>query len=183
MPRLAAAATVIAAVAIAAISGALSIASGERAAAPTPQPEWREAPWPFPMDPWGKGSAFRCDASRCGAELTIYLRAKIGFCNCTGGMADDAELERIGDLELLGSGAVALSAGRPVRVQWMPGRSRLFRTSDGLTVLSVGFHDGCDAMVATALLGHAAPETAERRAMEFLDSGIAADWARTTLGL
>ena len=38
----------------------------------------------------------------CGTAVTLYVRAKIGFCNCTTGVADDPELERIGDFELLG---------------------------------------------------------------------------------
>ncbi|HEX2725688.1 MAG TPA: hypothetical protein VHN20_07700, partial [Beijerinckiaceae bacterium] len=24
------------------------------------RPVWTEAHWPFPLDPWGKGKAFRC---------------------------------------------------------------------------------------------------------------------------
>jgi hypothetical protein len=24
------------------------------------QPVWTEANWPFPVDPWGQGKAFRC---------------------------------------------------------------------------------------------------------------------------
>src|SRR5438128_1742950 len=62
-----------------------------------PKPVWTEVQWPFLIDQWGKGKAFRCGAEDCGTEVNLYLRAKIGFCNCTTGVADDEELERLSD--------------------------------------------------------------------------------------
>ena len=56
------------------------------------------------MDQWGKGKAFQCKAADCGTEVNLYLRAKIGFCNCTTGVADDEELERLSDFDLMGRG-------------------------------------------------------------------------------
>jgi hypothetical protein len=64
-------------------------------------PSWQEARWPFLMDQWGLGRAFHCAARDCGTEIDIYVRAKIGFCNCTTGVADDEEIDRIGDVELV----------------------------------------------------------------------------------
>src|SRR3954469_2211337 len=87
---------------------------------------WNEVQWPFPMDQWGKGKAFRCKPSDCGSEVTVYVRAKIGFCNCTTGVADDEELDRISDYDLLGNELAALGPGRPIAVAWMKGRSRAF---------------------------------------------------------
>ena len=72
------------------------------AAATVSLPVWTEVAWPFPIDQWGKGKAFRCKAADCGAEVNLYLRAKIGFCNCTTGVADDEDLDRMGDLVLVG---------------------------------------------------------------------------------
>src|SRR5437588_7203020 len=66
-----------------------------------PSTAWAEVKWPFPMDQWGTGRAFRCRSADCGAEIEVYLRPKLGFCNCTTGVSDDAELDRVGDLELL----------------------------------------------------------------------------------
>ena len=43
---------------------------------------WTEVSWPFPLDQWGRGRAFQCKAADCGSELNLFLRAKIGFCNC-----------------------------------------------------------------------------------------------------
>src|ERR1700694_200305 len=49
------------------------------------RPVWTEVKWPFPLDQWGVGRAFVCRAADCGREVDLYLRAKLGFCNCTTG--------------------------------------------------------------------------------------------------
>ena len=54
------------------------------------RPVWSEVRWPFPIDQWGTGRAFNCKAADCGGAAKLYLRAKIGFCDCTSGVADDA---------------------------------------------------------------------------------------------
>ena len=71
---------------------------------------WAETAWPFPMDEWGKGHAFHCGAAACGADVSVYVRAKIGFCNCATGVDDDTELERLSDFGLMG-GKVDAKAG------------------------------------------------------------------------
>src|SRR5476651_1913235 len=91
---------------------------------------WREVNWPFPMDQWGKGTAFQCSAADCGTEINVYLRAKIGFCNCATGMTDDADLDRVGDFDLFGGALYPQAAGQPVTVAWMKGRSRPFAIRD-----------------------------------------------------
>ena len=90
-------------------------------------PAWSEMQWPFPIDQWGKGKAFHCKASDCGSEVSVYVRAKIGFCNCSTGVSDDEELDRISDYDLLGSEPAAFEPGRPIAIGWMKGRSRAFR--------------------------------------------------------
>src|ERR1044071_2098806 len=91
------------------------------ALAGAPQPVWSETDWPFPTDQWGKGKAFRCAARDCGTDVQVYLRAKLGFCNCTTGVADDDELDRISDYDLLGNKLAGRGAGRPIAVGWMKG--------------------------------------------------------------
>jgi hypothetical protein len=150
------------------------------------RPAWSEVQWPFPMDQWGKGKAFRCKPSDCGAEVTVYVRAKIGFCNCTTGVSDDEELDRISDYDLIGNKLAALGPGRPIAVAWMKGRSRAFTLagrSGGKSALSVGFNDRCDAIVATAVLGHEQPAAIEPAVLEFLNSKTVVHWAEVTLGL
>jgi hypothetical protein len=166
---------------------ALLATSIDRVVADSPQPDWAEVPWPFPMDQWGKGKAFVCRASDCGTEVTVFLRAKIGFCNCATGVADDEELDRISDFELLGNQLTAQAPGEAVTVGWMKGRARAFSLAGapqlGKSALSVGFNDRCDAMVATAVARLDRPAAIESAVLEFLNSPAVLRWAQVTLGL
>jgi hypothetical protein len=156
-------------------------------AAGTVRPAWTEVHWPFALDQWGKGKAFRCRAADCGTDVTVFVRAKIGFCNCTTGVSDDEELDRIGDYDLLGNKLAALGPGRPIAIAWMKGRSRAFTVGGdqplGKSALSVGFNDRCDAVVATAVLGHEQPAAIEPAVLEFLNSRTVLHWVEVTLGL
>ena len=158
----------------------------QRAVATAPQPVWSEVAWSLPVDQWGKGKAFRCKAADCGAEVNVYLRAKLGFCNCTTGVADDDDLDRMGDLYLVGD-VSPLGAGRPISVAWMKGRSRAYalkaRNAAGRTIISVAFNDRCDMVVATAVLGNDRPAAIEPGVIEFLNGSTAMRWAEVTLGL
>src|SRR5712691_12286880 len=79
---------------------AMTVGVGQRSPEAAKSVTWTEVKWPFPLDQWGTGRAFQCRAADCGAEVNLYLRAKLGFCNCTTGVSDDTELDRVGDLEL-----------------------------------------------------------------------------------
>src|SRR3954463_34617 len=178
----------IAAAALGSVLAALLAWSGpsQRAAATAPAPVWTETAWPFPADPWGKGKAFHCKAADCGAEVNLYLRAKIGFCNCTTGVADDDDLDRMGDLFLVGE-VSPLGSGQPIPVAWMKGRSRAYKVNArsplGKTVVSIVYNERCDMIAATAVLAHDRPETAEPSLIEFLNSSTVMRWAEITLGL
>jgi hypothetical protein len=156
------------------------------AAATATAPVWTETPWPFPNDPWGKGKAFRCKATDCGTEVNVYLRAKIGFCNCTTGVADDDDVDRLGDVVLVGD-ASPLGTSRPVRIARMDGRSRAYalntRNPLGKTAISVVFRERCDMVAATAVLGHDRPAAIEPSVIGFLNGNTVQRWAETTLGL
>src|SRR5216683_4321347 len=119
------------------------------------RPAWTEFKWPFLVDQWGIGRAFVCKPAECGVEVNVYLRPKIGFCKCATGVDDDDELERVGDLPLIGGNAVAFGAGRPIEVAGMKGRSRSYGVTDPAPrrVLSIGFNDRCDVIVALATIG------------------------------
>jgi hypothetical protein len=149
------------------------------------KPVWGEVAWPFSMDQWGKGKAFRCKATDCGTEVNVYIRAKIGFCNCATGVSDDEELDRISDFALFGNTLSPLAPGREISVAWMKGRSRPFAIggAPNHSALSVGFNDRCDAIVATAVLGHDKPTAVEPAVFEFLNSRTVIRWAELTLGL
>ena len=151
------------------------------------RPAWSETAWPFPLDQWGKGKAYRCKAGDCGTEVTVFIRAKIGFCNCTTGVSDDEELDRISDYDLLGNKLAAQGPGREIKVGWMNGRSRAFKVGGappaGQSALSVGFNDHCDAIVATAVHGGEKPAALEPVVLEFLNSKTVIGWAEIALGL
>jgi hypothetical protein len=151
------------------------------------RPVWVEAKWPFPTDQWGTGRAFDCKPADCGAEVKLYLRAKLGSCNCTIGVADDADLDGMSDFDLVGGEVLPLGAGRPVTIAWMKGRSRAYtlpaRNRLGKSAISVAFSDRCDMIVATVVLPHDRPATIEPGVMEFLNSRTVLHWAEVALGI
>jgi hypothetical protein len=55
--------------------------------------------------------------------VNLYLRAKIGLCNCVSAI-DDEEVDRVGDVDLVGGERAELGPGRSIDVRWMKGRSR-----------------------------------------------------------
>jgi hypothetical protein len=148
------------------------------------RPVWTEGAWPFPIDQWGEGWAFQCKAADCGIDVNLYLRPKIGFCNCQTGVADDAELDRVNDVDLVGSERSALGPGRPITVHWMKGRSRGYRvgTPSAKPVLSLAFNDRCDVIVATVVAGDE-PVAQEQAVLEFLNGDLVLHWAEAALGL
>jgi hypothetical protein len=158
-----------------------------RTAAPPSHPKFAEVQWPFPTDEWGKGKAFRCGPADCGVEVNLYVRAKIGFCNCQTGVSDDAELDRLSDFTLMGEKISVLGPGRQIRVAWMKGRSRAYAVAESLrspnSALAVAFNDRCDAIVATAVVGRDDPRTIEPSVIDFLNSEVVVHWAEVTLGL
>src|SRR4051812_40039951 len=139
-----------------------------------PRPVWTEAKWPFPIDQWGTGRAFNCRAADCGTEVKLYLRAKLGSCNCANGVADDADLDSMSDFDLVGGEVSPLGAGRPITIAWMKGRSRAYALSAhsplGKSAISVAFSDRCDMIVATVVLPHDRTATIESGVVEFLNS-------------
>jgi hypothetical protein len=149
--------------------------------------EWAETKWPFPIDQWGTGRAYICKAAVCGSDVTLYLRAKLGFCNCTTGVADDEELERVSDLEFAGPQRATLGDGRPITVHWMRGRSRSYTVRDravaAKSALAIAFNDRCDAIVATALIAGDRPDAQERAVLDFLNGDHVRKWAETALGI
>jgi hypothetical protein len=148
------------------------------------QPVWTEATWPFPIDQWGQGWAYQCKAADCGIDVDLYLRPKLGFCNCQTGVADDEELDRVSDVDLVGSERSALGPGRPITVQFMKGRSRGYTVGapSAKSVLSLAFNNRCDVIVATVVAGDK-PVAQEQAVLEFLNGDLMLHWAEQVLGL
>jgi hypothetical protein len=158
--------------------------TGETRGAPVGAgPIWNVAGWPFPIDQWGEGWAYQCKASDCGIDITLYIRPKIGFCNCQTGVADDDELDRVSDVDLVGDARSALGAGRPIKVHWMKGRSRGYMAGNisAKPVLSLAFNNSCDVIVATVVAG-GMPTAYEQAVLEFLNGDLMRQWAVTVLG-
>jgi hypothetical protein len=148
---------------------------------------WTEVAWPFPVDQWGTGKAFKCKPADCGGEIKVYLRAKLGACNCATGVANDDDLDRMSDFDLVGGEVVPLASGQPIKIGDMNGRDRGYALTSasppGKSALSVAFNDRCDMVVAMAVLPHDRPATVEAAVIAFLNSPGILRWAEVTLGL
>lgn len=141
---------------------------------------WTEAEWRQPLDNWGQGRAWRAAAAD-GGEITLHARTKTGFCNCFGGIADDVEIDRIGDVDLHGDDFAPVSPGVPMSVGDLAGRARLFRASGkgsgARYVLSVVVASDCRAVVATIVSrAPVTPET-EAAALALLRGDAFRRWA------
>jgi hypothetical protein len=149
-------------------------------------PVWREVKWPFPLDEWGIVRAYRCESTDCGTEINLYLRAKVGFCNCATGVSDNADLDRVSDLALFSQDFVGLTDGRPVDVGRLKGRSRLYQVNipyaSPRDMLAIGFNDQCDVAVATVVADKDQLARAEGLALDFLSSDPVQRWAAAELG-
>jgi hypothetical protein len=142
---------------------------------------WREIGWPFPRDGWPAGRAFRCDS--CG-EVELYLRPKAGFCNCDTGVADDDEVDRVADLDLLSPRFRSLEPGKEVHIAGMPGRIRAYdlAMSDGARRVAVGMAVSrrCDLLVVAAH-GRSAEPGLRRAALDFLATDTMANWINAAM--
>jgi hypothetical protein len=145
---------------------------------------WAEAKWPFLLDQWGTGKAFAC--ADCGAKVEVYVRPKIGFCNCTTGVSDDAELERVADTDLVSPNTRPIGPSQSVKIGGMKGLARPYGVSDGETgetLLSVAYNNECDVVVAVATLGDSDPAVVAPKLVAFLSTAPMLHWARKELGL
>jgi len=145
---------------------------------------WHEIAWPFPRDGWPAGRAFRCDRALCGGEIELYARPKVGFCNCDSGVADDDEVDRVADLDLVSEHFHAREAGQVIQVAGMPGRIRAydFQTPGGARRVAVGMAVSrrCDLMVVAAH-GSSAEPGLRRAALDFLATDTMADWMNAAM--
>jgi hypothetical protein len=149
-------------------------------------PVWAESPWPFPMDQWGKGKAFQCGAADCGTLVTLYIRPKLGSCNCATGIANDDDLDRMSDFDLIGGNIAPLGEGRPITIGRMSGRSRAYALSasgEDKSIVSIVFNDQCDMIAATVIVPEHILERIQPGVLEFLNSKPMLRWAEFELGI
>jgi hypothetical protein len=145
---------------------------------------WREIAWPFPRDGWPAGRAFRCATELCGDEIEVYMRPKIGFCNCDSGVSDDEEVDRVADLDLMSERFAPLAPGGVIRIAEMPGRLRTYdlKMSDGSRRAAIGIAVSrrCDLLVAVAQ-GRGEAAEVQRVALEFLASDAVTKWTTAAM--
>lgn len=164
--------------------GASGVAAYQLAPPPAPiSAHWRELAWPFPRDGWPAGRAFRCEGGGCdGAEL--YVRAKRGFCNCDRGVADDDEVDRVADLDLISPRFVARAPGEAVRVGALNGRARRYDLGDldgaGRAAIGIAISRRCDLFVAAAQ-GRNEASVVQRAALVFLETPEMKTWVMAAL--
>ncbi|WGD54010.1 hypothetical protein QA641_08945 [Bradyrhizobium sp. CB1650] len=160
------------------VLGASGVGAYQLAPAPTERPtHWREIAWPFPRDGWPAGRAFRCEGGCTGAEL--YVRAKLGFCNCDRGVADDDEVDRVTDMDLISPRFAATAPGVAVRVGELRGRARSYDLDmpDGARHAATGFalSRRCDLLVAVAQ-GAGEMQAMQRAALALLETQEMKRW-------
>jgi hypothetical protein len=145
---------------------------------------WREIAWPFPRDGWPAGRAYHCSVASCGDEIDLYVRPKIGFCNCDSGVADDDEVDRVADLDLISERFFPLRPGKVVKVSDMAGRARNYSLfmPDGTWRPAIGIATSrrCDLMVAVAT-GKNASSGLQQKALDFLSSDPVTGWITTAM--
>jgi hypothetical protein len=148
------------------------------------QANWREIAWPFPRDGWPAGRAFRCDGECGGIEL--YVRPKLSFCNCDRGVADDDEVDRVSDLDLISPRFAPLRPGEVIHVADMPGRLRAYelRMQDEARRVAVGIavSHRCDVLVAVAQ-GPATASDLQRAAAALLETNEIRRWVQSAMQL
>ena len=102
------------------------------------------------------------------------------FCRCATGVSDDDEIDRVGDVELIGTDYKPLAAGHAVTAATMSGRARLFAVVQPLqpakTILTIALANKCDAIVATIAAESDAQVVQETNALAFLRSAGVQQW-------
>lgn len=146
---------------------------------------WREMAWPFPRDAFPAGRAFRCQAASCGEGSELYVRAKMGFCTSETGVADDAEVARVTDLDLVGSRPTPIASGQPVRFGEFVGRSRSFDLdlANGARVGAIGYALSRRSDMIVAMVKGSGPEPLlQQAADQFLAANDVQRWMTSAVG-
>jgi hypothetical protein len=164
--------------------GALSgVAAYQGQHAESGEARWQEIAWPYPRDGWPAGRAFRCVS--CDGHVELYVRPKIGFCNCDTGVADDDEVDRVADLDLISERFAPIAQGRVVRVADMSGRARAYHLAmtggAHRTAIGIALSHRCDLLVAVTQ-GDGDARALEAAALTYLASGEMHHWMMAALG-
>jgi hypothetical protein len=162
--------------------GVSGVGAYQLAPAAPEETHWREIAWPVPRDGWPAGRAFRCEGTCAGAEL--YLRAKRGFCNCDRGVADDDEVDRVADIDLISPRFAPVAPGAEVGIGELRGRTRRYGLDmpDGAGHVAIGtaLSRRCDLFVAVAQ-GAGEAAAMQQAALAFLATEEMRTWVTAAL--
>jgi hypothetical protein len=147
---------------------------------------WQDMKWPLAIDPWPAGRAFQCGKADCGADIELYVRPKLGFCNCATGITEDSEIDQVGDLAAIGPDFVPLGAGRAILVGDMKGLARNYRvrmSSGDVHALAIVTSKKCDVVVITIASTATIPAGTEQAALALLNSARVLPWLTASVGI
>jgi hypothetical protein len=140
---------------------------------------WRQIAWPFAPDGWGDGQAWQ------GHGLELYVRPKLGLCGNRGtGVVEDAEVDRVSDIDLVDPRFEPLGAGRPAQITDLLGRMRLYAVPARgrhrfAEAIAVSYR--CDLVVAL-VLGDVTDPRVRETAHRFLEADPVQFWVNQHLG-
>ena len=147
---------------------------------------WRDMKWPLSFDPWPPGRAFQCSKADCGADVELYVRPKLGFCNCTVGITDDSEIDQVGDLAAIGPNFAPTNASHSIVVGDMKGLARHYRIispAGDIQALAIVTSKKCDVVVVTIASATALPVEVEQAALALLNSERVLPWITASVGI
>lgn len=159
---------------------------GSVAPAPAdPSQGWQEIAWPFPRDAWPPGRAFRCTQASCGGELEVYLRPKLGFCNCATGVSGDSEVDAVSDVDEIADDFRPVRTGEPVTIDGMAGLTRAYilHMPNGTIRPAAGFavSHRCDVIVAASQGASAGSAEARRGITALIEKTPVSAWLKSKL--
>ena len=147
---------------------------------------WREIAWPFPRDAWPAGKAFRCDGPSCGGDAVLSVRVKLGFCNCTGGIRDDDEVDNVADVDMITPDFVATGPGDTIKVAHFSGRIRTYEygapNQKRRTALGVALAHNCDLIAVSVNSPMVDASALREQAMLRLGAQDVIKWVNRQLG-
>lgn len=166
--------------------GVLAGASWPAASWMSDPASWQEIAWPFPRDAWPPGRAFRCMSGGCGRGVEVYIRPKLGFCNCATGVSGDAEVDAVTDLDMIAASFTPDRPGEWIEIAGMAGRTRPYtlQLANGMKLAAVGtaISRKCDVVVAASQGREAATSKARQAISNLVASPNLLDWLNAQLG-
>lgn len=161
------------------LGAASALMRWDRATTPKEYDGWHRIAWPFPRDGWNEGQAWK------GHGMELYVRPKLGLCNnCDTGVVEDAEVDRVTDIDLVDPLFSPVGEGSHIQVVDMAGRMRLYdlRSRKAPTsAIALAISHRCDLIVAIAV-GDLADAEKRRIARRFLASNVVQDWLYGQIG-